>query len=62
MLLFVVQALAELAVVYPINGAFYQYVCRFIDPSWLVDGHLDPRARLIMLGALRSVGIMPLDG
>ncbi|KAH9826099.1 AAT family amino acid transporter [Teratosphaeria destructans] len=34
MLLFVMQALAELAVMYPVNGAFYQYAVRFVDPSW----------------------------
>jgi amino acid transporter len=28
------QALAELAVMYPINGAFTMYICRFVDPSW----------------------------
>jgi amino acid transporter len=28
------QALAELAVMYPINGAFTMYICRFMDPSW----------------------------
>ncbi|KAF2152811.1 hypothetical protein K461DRAFT_294447 [Myriangium duriaei CBS 260.36] len=28
------QALAELAVMYPINGAFTMYICRFIDPSF----------------------------
>ena len=28
------QALAEMAVLYPVNGAFYTYVVRFIDPSW----------------------------
>ena len=28
------QALAELAVMYPINGAFTMYIVRFIDPSW----------------------------
>ena len=28
------QALAELSVMYPINGAFTMYICRFIDPSW----------------------------
>jgi amino acid transporter len=27
------QALAELSVVYPINGAFTMYICRFVDPS-----------------------------
>ncbi|ORY69980.1 amino-acid permease inda1 [Pseudomassariella vexata] len=34
MLLFTMQALAELSVLYPVNGAFYTYVVRFIDPSW----------------------------
>ncbi|KAI0816309.1 amino acid permease [Xylaria sp. FL0064] len=34
MLLFTMQALAELAVIFPVNGAFYTYVVRFIDPSW----------------------------
>lgn len=34
MLLFTCQALAELAVLYPVNGAFFTYVVRFIDPSW----------------------------
>jgi len=34
MLLFTMQALAELAVMFPVNGAFYQYAVRFIDPSW----------------------------
>ncbi|XXH05203.1 hypothetical protein Hte_011628 [Hypoxylon texense] len=34
MLLFTMQALAELAVLYPVNGAFYTYVVRFVDPSW----------------------------
>jgi len=39
MLLTVMQALGELAVVYPVNGAFYQYMVRFIDPAWYVkDG------------------------
>lgn len=28
------QALAELSVVYPINGAFTLYICRFVDPSF----------------------------
>ncbi len=36
MLLFTCQALAELAVLYPVNGAFYTYVVRFVDPSWQV--------------------------
>ncbi|KAI1131665.1 amino acid permease [Nemania abortiva] len=34
MLLFTMQALGELAVLYPVNGAFYTYVVRFVDPSW----------------------------
>ncbi|KAK6362673.1 hypothetical protein TWF730_000128 [Orbilia blumenaviensis] len=34
MLLFTVHALGELAVLYPINGAFYTYSVRFIDPAW----------------------------
>lgn len=28
------QALAELTVMYPVNGAFNMYIVRFIDPSW----------------------------
>jgi len=27
------QALAELSVMYPVNGAFTMYICRFVDPS-----------------------------
>lgn len=34
MLLFTCQAMAELAVLYPVNGAFYTYVVRFVDPAW----------------------------
>ncbi|KAL9130491.1 MAG: hypothetical protein Q9175_007007 [Cornicularia normoerica] len=34
MLLFTVQALGELAVLYPVNGAFFSYGCRFIDDAW----------------------------
>ncbi len=30
----VMQALAELGVMYPVNGAFFTYTVRFIDPSW----------------------------
>lgn len=33
-IMLMMQALAELAVMYPVNGAFYQYIVRFIDPSW----------------------------
>jgi amino acid permease len=36
MLLCTVQALGELAVLFPINGAFYTYVVRFVDPSLYV--------------------------
>lgn len=34
MMLCTVQALGELAVLYPVNGAFYNYGVRFIDPAW----------------------------
>ncbi|ORY13948.1 high-affinity amino acid transporter [Clohesyomyces aquaticus] len=34
MMMLMMQALAELAVMYPVNGAFYQYIVRFVDPSW----------------------------
>ncbi|OIW34245.1 hypothetical protein CONLIGDRAFT_626305 [Coniochaeta ligniaria NRRL 30616] len=34
MIYLVMQALAELAVMYPVNGAFNMYICRFVDPSW----------------------------
>ncbi|KAK4941165.1 hypothetical protein LTR10_018838 [Elasticomyces elasticus] len=34
MIYLMTQALAELAVMYPINGAFTMYICRFVDPSW----------------------------
>jgi len=34
MILMMMQALGELAVMYPVNGAFYTYIVRFIDPSW----------------------------
>ncbi|KAE8377959.1 amino acid permease/ SLC12A domain-containing protein [Aspergillus bertholletiae] len=34
MLLCTIMSLGELAIMYPINGAFYQYSSRFIDPSW----------------------------
>lgn len=34
MLLLTMQALAELAVLFPTNGAFYSYNVRMIDPSW----------------------------
>ena len=34
MLLCTVQALGELAVLYPVNGAFFTYACRFLSESW----------------------------
>ncbi|RFU29503.1 hypothetical protein B7463_g6842, partial [Scytalidium lignicola] len=34
MIYLVMQALAEMAVMYPVNGAFTMYICRFVDPSW----------------------------
>lgn len=37
MLLTVMQALGEMAVLYPVNGAFYTYFIRFIDPAWYVS-------------------------
>ena len=37
MMLMMIQALGELAVMYPVNGAFYQHIVRFIDPSWYVS-------------------------
>ncbi|KAI9690512.1 MAG: hypothetical protein M1822_009475 [Bathelium mastoideum] len=34
MLLCTIQAVGELATLYPVNGAYFTYVCRFMDPSW----------------------------
>ncbi|KZF26821.1 AAT family amino acid transporter [Xylona heveae TC161] len=34
MLLCTVQSLGELAVMYPVNGAFFDYSLRFLDKSW----------------------------
>ncbi|KAJ5771099.1 uncharacterized protein N7511_003150 [Penicillium nucicola] len=34
MLLLTVQALGELAVLFPVNGAFFSYCVRFISPAW----------------------------
>jgi amino acid transporter len=33
MLLLAIQALGELAVLYPVNGAFFTYCVRFISPA-----------------------------
>ena len=65
MLLFTVQALGELAVLYPVNGAFFTYGCRFIDEAW----YASKRRRMIKssiiiynTGALLWDGTMRLDG
>jgi L-asparagine transporter-like permease len=34
MMINVVYALGELAILFPISGGFYTYSVRFIDPSW----------------------------
>ncbi|PGH06690.1 hypothetical protein AJ79_06474 [Helicocarpus griseus UAMH5409] len=34
MMLCTMQALGEMATLYPVNGAFYMYSVRFIDPAW----------------------------
>ncbi|KAK3699725.1 hypothetical protein LTR37_016330 [Vermiconidia calcicola] len=34
MMYFTMQALAELGVMYPVNGAFFTYAYRFISPAW----------------------------
>ncbi|KAI9731200.1 MAG: hypothetical protein M1834_005393 [Cirrosporium novae-zelandiae] len=34
MLLCTIFALGELAVLYPVNGAFFEYSVRFVDPAW----------------------------
>lgn len=66
MMLFTIQALGELAVLYPVNGAFYSYMCRFLDPAWYVDvWHMDPlrgTSSLIGLGASPLGGTMPFPG
>lgn len=33
-MLMVMQALAELGVMYPVNGAFFNYTVKFVDPAW----------------------------
>lgn len=65
MLLFTVQALGELAVLYPVNGAFFTYACRFLDESWYVNAITDklwnPRLTSIV-GDLPWVGTTHLVG
>lgn len=34
MVFLMMQALAEMTVLYPINGAFTMYICRFVDPAF----------------------------
>jgi hypothetical protein len=66
MLLTVMQALGELAVLYPVNGAFYQYMVRFIDPSWYVPTFARDSPQIEdahrTLGALLLAGTTPSRG
>jgi hypothetical protein len=65
MLLLTIQALGELAVLYPVNGAFFTYCVRFISPAWLVSQSLSTQAKLtdlVFIGALPLAGITPSDG
>lgn len=39
------MSLGELAVMYPVNGGYYEYSVRFLDPSWFVLNRL-PRQRV----------------
>lgn len=45
MMLNTVLSLGELAIMYPVNGAFFEYSVRFIDPSWSV---LTPYSSLLV--------------
>ena len=38
------MSLGELAVMYPVNGGYYEYSVRFLDPSWFVLNRL-PKQR-----------------
>jgi amino acid permease len=62
----VMQALGELAVMYPVNGAFVHYIIRFLDPAWYVwkkFGSLFAACRLMTCaGALPWAGIMRSNG
>lgn len=44
-----VLSLGELAVMYPVNGSYYEYCVRFIDPSWLVTNNLSLPAFILIL-------------
>lgn len=65
-----VLSLGELAIMYPINGAFYEYSVRFIDPSWCVFLIITSRTRGMKWrilngcfpGALQWAGSMHLAG
>lgn len=71
MLLMVMQALGELAVMYPVNGAFFTYMIRFLDPSWYVliesdicEGHADLCSRGFAMGWDYAIGwlvILPFE-
>lgn len=64
MLLVTVQALGELAVLFPVNGAFFTYVVRFVDPSLHVSHqsfYIFP-ANIRIKADLLLDGITPLDG
>ena len=70
MLLLTVQALGEMAVLYPVNGAFFTYCVRFISPAWLVTSFrstvdcvaIANRPLLYKIGALLLVGTMLSPG
>ncbi|KAL8949773.1 MAG: hypothetical protein Q9222_004152 [Ikaeria aurantiellina] len=64
MLLFTVQALGELAVLYPVNGAFYMYAVRFIDPAWYVVAAPSAATRGFAMGweyAIAWLVILPFE-
>jgi len=42
------MTLGELAVMYPVNGGYYEYSVRFLDPSWLVTTLLPSRTRMAL--------------
>jgi hypothetical protein len=42
------MTLGELAVMYPVNGGYYECSVRFLDPSWLVTTLLPSRSRIAL--------------
>jgi hypothetical protein len=66
MLLVTVQALGELAVLFPVNGAFFTYTVRFVDPSLYVQSLMGlPKfflANISIPAALLLDGTTQLDG